>query len=100
MTVRMLAAVTALLGCLAGSGGVPVRAAGSAQNAESEAAKVQLREKLKEAGNVPEQEYSIASWAELRIAMEAARAIADKPAATPGELQAAYASVQRRMDAL
>jgi hypothetical protein len=92
------AAATILFCCLVV--GVSLRAAENGQNAESEAAKTQLREKIKEAGNFPEQKYSIDSWAKLRTAMNAARLIADKADATVGELQAAYASVQSEIDTL
>ena len=80
--------------------GLPVRAAEVGQNAGTEAARAQLREKIKEAAGFPEQKYSISSWAELRTAMNAAQEIADKAEATPGELEAASAGVQKKIDAL
>ena len=100
MTIGMLAAGTVLFGCLVGNGGAPIRAFESVGNAGIDAAKAQLREKLKVAGDYPEQKYSIASWTELRMAMEAARQIHDRAAATPSALQAASAGLQKKIDAL
>ena len=94
MTMGMVAAATVLLGCLVA--GVPLMA----QNAGTETVRAQLREKLKEAAAFPENKYSIATWHDLRAAMNAAREIADKAEATPGELRAATARVQKTIDAL
>ena len=79
---------------------VQVRIAQNEQNAENEATKAQLREKLKEAGTFSEAKYSIASWADLHAAMNAGREIADKAGATSPELQTASAKVQKTIEAL
>lgn len=75
---------------------VPVRA----QEGGTDVARTSLRAKLKEAGNVAEQEYSFVSWNALRFAIEAARQVADNPAAMPDALQTALAAVQQKMTAL
>jgi hypothetical protein len=92
--MALLAAATILSGCL--MDGAPVRA----QNADPESAKEQLREKLKQAGTFAEAKYNHASWFELRIAMNAARQIADKAGASADELQAATSSLQKEIDTL
>lgn len=69
-------------------------------DATTETATAQLREKLKEAGTFAENKYSIVSWMELRTALNAGREIADKADATPAELQAAAAKMQKTIDAL
>ena len=94
LTIALVSATLVLSGCLVDS--VPVKA----QNARTDTAKAQLREKLKEAGAVPENKYSITSWADLRTAINAARQVADKADATAGEVEAASASVQKQIEAL
>ncbi|HVK03742.1 MAG TPA: family 43 glycosylhydrolase, partial [Armatimonadaceae bacterium] len=94
----ILAAVSALMGCL---GGVPAGAAGGGQDARADApVKSQLREMIKEAAVFPEKRYSFATWAELRAALNDARRVADDAAATPSQLQAARAGLQQRIEAL
>ncbi len=107
VSIGLFVAGTALLGCLVG--GVAVWAAETGANGGADTAnagtdtaqsQAQLRAKLKEAGAFPEQKYSIASWLDLRTAMNAARPIADKTDATAGELLTALTSVQTKIDAL
>ncbi|BCM92697.1 hypothetical protein IAD21_04579 [Abditibacteriota bacterium] len=105
MSGGMWVAGTALLACLAG--GVAVRAAETAQvagtdaaKADGETARAQLRAKIKEAGAFAENKYSIASWFELRVAMNEARPVADNADATAGDYQAALAKVQTKIDEL
>ena len=94
ITGALLVAATVPLSGLLGAG--PARA----QNAGNDAAKTQLRDKIKDAGAFEESKYSITSWHELRLAMNAARQIADNAGATPDELQTALANVQAKITAL
>jgi hypothetical protein len=94
ITKSMCLAAGLLLGCLAGD--IPATAAGDAQYAGTETA--QLREKVKEAGSVPENRYRVTRRLELRTAMNAARRSADKAGVTSGERQAATAGAQNEPD--
>ena len=81
---------------------LPLRIAQNERNSEndSDRARIQLREKLKEAGTFAEEKYDISSWGELRTALSAAQQIVDKAEATPNELQEAVATLQQKVDAL
>lgn len=93
LAVALLTATPTLIGCFANN-------AVKAQDAGTEAAKKQLRDKFKEAGNFAEEKYSHTSWMELRAATLAARKVADNKEATSDELQAALNAVQKEIDTL
>lgn len=94
----MVAANAVVLSCFVGCG--PMKAAEVGQVVDADGGKAQLLKKLKEAGAFAENKYSIASWAQLHTAMNAAQDIADKAGANPDEFQAATASLQAKIDAL
>lgn len=96
VTIGLLAAITTVFG----RDTATARATEGLQDAGGEAAKMPLREKLKEAASFSEKKYSFASWMALRAAMDEANQVLGKAGATAAELQTAHASVQKKIETL